>query len=263
MSEIDFSEASRVVAVPPKPWDAASSGRVIFVEDDDVYRETLDAELQQRCFDVRSFADATGLLAQPSLATQADILLLDWTMPVMSGIELLSHLRRSAPRVPVVFLTGRALTANEHIAFDQGAADFIDKSRGVDVLVRRLARLIDRNRNGGMYSEPPQRIGELTVRPRIARASWRGRELGLTFCEFNVVNLLSSHAGQWVTYRAIYDCVHYAGFIAGTGEDGYRGNVRSIIKRIRNKFRLIDAEFGAITNHDGIGYRWEPGSESS
>jgi two-component system response regulator ChvI len=263
MSEIDFSEASRIVAVPPKPWGAASSGRVIFVEDDDIYRETLDAELQQRCFDVRSFADATGLLMQPSLATQADVLLLDWTLPVMSGIELLSHLRRSAPRVPVVFLTGRALTANEHIAFDHGAADFIDKSRGVDVLVRRLARLIDRNRNGGTYSEPPQRIGELTVRPRIARAAWRGCELGLTFCEFNVVNLLSSRAGHWVTYRAIYDCVHYAGFIAGTGEDGYRGNVRSIIKRIRCKFRVIDAEFGAIVNHDGIGYRWETGSESS
>jgi two-component system response regulator ChvI len=261
MSEIDFSEASRTIAVPPKPWDAASSGRVIFVEDDDIYRETLDVELQQRCFDVRSFPDATGLLAQPSFATQADVLLLDWTLPVMSGIELLPHLRRSAPRVPVVFLTGRALTANEHIAFDQGAADFIDKSRGVDVLVRRLARLIDRNRNGG--SEPPQRIGELTVRPRTARAAWRGRDLGLTFCEFNVVNLLSSHAGHWVTYRAIYDCVHYAGFIAGNGEDGYRGNVRSIIKRIRNKFRLNDAEFGAIINHDGIGYRWETGSESS
>ena len=261
MSEIDFSEASRIIAVPPKPWDAASSGRLIFVEDDDIYRETLDVELQQRCFDVRSFPDATGLLAQPSFATQADVLLLDWTLPVMSGIELLPHLRRSAPRVPVVFLTGRALTANEHIAFDQGAADFIDKSRGVDVLVRRLARLIDRNRNGG--SEPPQRIGELTVRPRIARAAWRGCELGLTFCEFNVVNLLSSQAGHWVTHRAIYDCVHYAGFIAGNGEDGYRGNVRSIIKRIRNKFRLNDAEFGAIINHDGIGYRWETGSESS
>jgi len=37
MSEIDFSEASRIVAVPPKPWDAASSGRVILVEDDHAY----------------------------------------------------------------------------------------------------------------------------------------------------------------------------------------------------------------------------------
>jgi two-component system response regulator ChvI len=263
MLEVDVSGASGSGAMPPKPWDAASSARVILVEDDDIYRETLDAELQRRCFDVRSFADGGGLLAQPALIPQADILLLDWTLPGMSGIELLSHLRRSTPHVPVAFFTGRALTANEHMAFDQGAADFIDKSRGVDVLVHRLARLIDRNRNDGMYSEPPQRIGELTVRPRIARAEWRGCDLGLTYCEFNVVNFLSSCAGRWVTYRAIYDCVHYAGFIAGTGEDGYRGNVRSIIRRIRGKFRLVDPEFGLIINQDGIGYRWETASESS
>jgi two-component system response regulator ChvI len=263
MQQVDLSEVSRLDAARPKPWGAASSGRVVLVEDDETYRETLDMELRQRSFDVRSFADASRLLAQHDLITQADVLVLDWTLPGMSGIELLSHLRRTAPRVPVAFLTGRALTANEHMAFDQGAADFVDKSRGVDVLVGRLARLIGKNRNDGMFSEPPQRIGELTLQPRIARAAWQGRDLGLTFFEFKVVHLLSSQAGHWVTYRAIYDCVHYAGFLAGTGEDGYRANVRSIIKRIRNKFRLVDAGFGAIVNYDGIGYRWETGSESS
>jgi hypothetical protein len=52
---------------------------------------------------------------------------------------------------------------------------------------------------------------------------------------------LVSNVGRWVTYRAIYDCMHY-GFIAGGGDDGYRGNVRSAIKRIRNKFRDLDPD---------------------
>jgi two-component system response regulator ChvI len=57
------------------------------------------------------------------------------------------------------------------------------------------------------------------------------------------VHLLASHAGSFMTYRALYDRLTYEGFIAGTGEDGYRANVRSAIKRIRNKFRACDPAF--------------------
>jgi two-component system response regulator ChvI len=62
--------------------------------------------------------------------------------------------------------------------------------------------------------------------------------------------------GRWVTYRAIYDRLHYEGFIAGTGEDGYRTNVRSAIKRIRKKFLQWDKTFAEIENFEGYGYRW-------
>jgi len=51
--------------------------------------------------------------------------------------------------------------------------------------------------------------------------------------------------------------VHSAGFIAGSGEDGYRTNVRSSMKRIRNKFRAIDDAFNEIENFPAFGYRWQ------
>src|SRR5580704_7546943 len=66
--------------------------------------------------------------------------------------------------------------------------------------------------------------------------------MGLTKREYKIVHLLVSNVGRWVTYRAIYDCMHYDGFIAGGGDDGYRGNVRSAIKRIRNKFGDLDPD---------------------
>jgi two-component system response regulator ChvI len=78
----------------------------------------------------------------------------------------------------------------------------------------------------------------------------------LTVTEFNIVHLLASRAGEYVTYRAIYDCVHSVGFVAGSGEDGYRTNVRSSIKRIRNKFSAIDDQFGEIGNFPAFGYCW-------
>jgi two-component system response regulator ChvI len=60
-----------------------------------------------------------------------------------------------------------------------------------------------------------------------------------------------------VRYRDLYDLVHGEGFVAGYGEDGYRTNVRTFIKRVRKKFRDIDDQFDAIENYPGFGYRWK------
>ena len=50
--------------------------------------------------------------------------------------------------------------------------------------------------------------------------------------------------------------VHGEGFVAGPGADGYRSNVRTFIKCIRQKFREIVPHFFAIENYPGFGYRW-------
>jgi two-component system, OmpR family, response regulator ChvI len=85
---------------------------------------------------------------------------------------------------------------------------------------------------------------------------WGDADVGLTLTEFNIVHLMAANVGEYVTYRAIYDCVHSEGFVAGNGKDGYRTNVRSLIKRIRNKFRCIDVDFAEIENFPAFGYRW-------
>src|SRR5712671_698075 len=82
--------------------------------------------------------------------------------------------------------------------------------------------------------------GKLRLNPETSRAYWNRVDVGLTFGEYKIVNLLASNVGRYVTYRAVYDRLHYEGFIAGDGANGYRANVRSAIKRIRNKFRDLD-----------------------
>ena len=59
-----------------------------------------------------------------------------------------------------------------------------------------------------------------------------------------------------MTYREIYDALHYRGFVAGCGEDGYKMNVRAAIKRIRRKFEALDPTFGRIQNYTSFGYLW-------
>jgi two-component system, OmpR family, response regulator ChvI len=231
--------------------------RVLFVEDDEYYREIVGDELSWHGFAVRSFPDAASLLGSLDSAVEADVIVLDWKLPKTSGIDLLPQLRQRGVNLPVVFLTAYALIAHERQAFARGAIDFIDKMRGTEVLARRL-RLVADTSKPAANPRPDKRIvcGKVTLRPSVHRADWNEVDVGLTVGEYGIVHLLASRVGQYQTYRTIYDVQYYEGFVAGQGDQGYRTNVRSTIKRIRKKFCDIDPTFSEIENSATLGYRW-------
>ena len=231
--------------------------RVVHVEDDPAWREVIADQLPDHGFVVHSFADATSLADGIAVAIDADIILLDWDLPDVSGIQLLEELRQVGVELPVVFLTGYAFTAQESLAFETGAVDFIDKARGVEILARRLRVLLHAPKSA---AAPPTAglvvCGKLVLNPNVSRAYWNDSDAGLTLVEYKIIHLLASNAGRWVTNRAIYDRVHYEGFIGGSGEGGYRINVRGMIRRVRRKFIQCDEAFAEIENFMGLGYRW-------
>ena len=92
---------------------------------------------------------------------------------------------------------------------------------------------------------------------------WNRVDFKLTLGEYNVVHLLGSKAGSFVTYREVHDRLRHEGFIVGDGPDGFRANVRSAIKRIRNKFRACDPAFDEIRNYTGFGYGWRKSTSPS
>jgi len=238
------------------PYEAPA--HLLFVDDDDDYREVIAAELGDQGFRVTEFSESSGLVDYFSEGHSADAILLDWNLPTVSGIELVSLLKSRGVQTPVIMLTGMPGSHYEIEALDRGAVDFVDKAKGVSVLARRV-RLTIAAREESEYSvRSRDRLGcgALVLRPQVSRAYWLGHELDLTVTEFNIVRKLISNVGEHVTYREIYDCVHHCGFIAGSGEDGYRTNVRSTIKRIRNKFRGVDQDFTEIENFPAFGYRW-------
>ena len=116
--------------------------RLIFVDDNDDYREAASAELVDLGFVVESFADGPSMLASVADGIVADVIVLDWSLPAMSGIDLLPRLRREGIQLPVVFLTGRSSQSHERLAFDRGAIDFVDKSRGVPILAKRIRAIV-------------------------------------------------------------------------------------------------------------------------
>lgn len=86
---------------------------------------------------------------------------------------------------------------------------------------------------------------------------WGGREVKMSKTEVTVVELLASSGFDGATFAQVYGCVKPPGFIAGNGTAGWHANVRAIIKRIREKFRMIDPAFERIENYSGVGYRWK------
>jgi two-component system response regulator ChvI len=235
----------------------ADSIRVVIVEDDENYREIVSSELRWHGFVVRSFADGDALLGSLDATAEADVIVLDWRLPTISGIDLLSQLRQYGVSLPVVFLTSHADPAYEKLAFERGALDFIDKIRGVEILAKRLRLAAKSGKPAATpKAEKPVVFGKLVLSQSASRAYWKEVDVGLTVSEYDIVHFLASNVGDYKSYRAIYDIQYYEGFVAGQGDQGYRTNVRSSIKRIRRKFCEVDSTFSEIQNSPAHGYRW-------
>jgi two-component system response regulator ChvI len=236
--------------------------RAILVDDDELYREAITNELDYHGFSVTSFSSGEPMLAHLTAGENAEVIILDWKLQSGLGIDLLPILHERGIHLPVVFLTGMPAVASEYAALDLGAVDFVDKARGPAILAKRLRLIVQSNRaqpQGGANQSAnaePIVCGRLTLNTENARAYWDGVDVDLTLTEFKIVFLLVSRAGEFVTYRSVYDSVRYSGFVAGNGEEGFRTNVRSSIKRVRNKFRQLDDGFSDIENYPAFGYRW-------
>src|SRR3984893_1056912 len=245
-------------APPPALLASASEPnaiRVLLIEDGVIDRGFLTDELSKQGFAVQTVASLPGA---PDAARDADVIVLHCDRAKHCSIELLGKLHRVGFNVPVVLLTGLALPAHECLALDKGAVDVIRTSRGSEVLVRRLEGVVKAfKRTDQLRSDRSMICGKLLLRPDVSRAYWKDTDLNLTLGEYNIVHLLASNVGRFMTYRAIYDRLRREGFIAGYGPEGYRANVRSAIKRIRNGFRALDPTFDKIENYASFGYCWK------
>jgi DNA-binding response OmpR family regulator len=177
--------------------------QVLVIEDDPAIVEVVELGLGKHGFDVISAPDAvTGLRMAYMIHPHA--IILDVMMPAMDGFEACRRLREMTD-VPILFLTGKATTADDIIkGFDLGADEYITKPFRFAELVSRLRARLRRtesssNENGDFISPVPSVIldcgrHELTV---------KGRTVYLRPKEFEVLQLLMHHAGRVLPQDAI------------------------------------------------------------
>ena len=249
---------------PPDPAPRPPTRRLVLVDDDRLFLDVFAANLRTAGFEPLCFDDPQAALAALRAGTGACACVLDLDMPGLDGLSFLRAAKAEGIDLPMVFVTSHGAPMFEEQALRDGAIEFIDKGRGPAIILQRL-ELVTRPRDpapaatataAAAATEADLASGRLLLRCRSRRALWNGEEVPLSRTEFDVVHRLATAAGEDVAYRQIYDAIKGEGFLAGPGEEGYRANVRAMIKRIRRKFEAVDAGFACLGSYPGFGYRW-------
>lgn len=241
---------------------SASSGpaaRILIADDDDLFRGLVVQNLMDQGLSVAAYADGVSLLAAIPQHSAAQVIVLDWIMPAMTGIEVLREIRARNITTPVIFLTVLGEQAFEEAALLGGAIDFVEKSRSFSILLKRIEVVLNAKKAAENDVDLAAAVimhGDAKLLLDSRRVFWKEQQVALSLTEFRIVRCLIERAGHDLSYRELYDLVHGEGFAGGYGDVGYRTNVRAIVKRIRQSFKAIDDDFNKIQNYPSFGYRW-------
>lgn len=237
------------------------AGCVAVIDPDAVYRKAMASCLRMKGFDVVELPKADAYCVEALSEAKADAALISSDALEAVGVSVLQALRTLNPGLQFAVVTDQVNQSIEREMLDAGAADVFDRRRSSAIVTQRLILLVEGARgvcSGEPDGEEAMHLGKLTLRLQSHRALWEAQEVPLTVTEFRIVRLLATSGEGGASYREIYDMVHGAGFKAGDGPDGYRTNVRSLIRRIRAKFRRLAPATDVIENLPAKGYRWRP-----
>jgi len=117
-----------------------------------------------------------------------DLIILDWDLPEVSGIEILKTMRASGSATPVLMLTGKNTITDKETGFEEGADDYLTKPFDMKELAMRVKALLRRSaRSQTSASKPSESI---TLNPDRLRATKDGRPIALTQKEFDLLQYL-------------------------------------------------------------------------
>jgi two-component system response regulator MprA len=181
------------------------SPRLLIVDDDPELRVFLRTELEiegYACTEAASGQQALVLIRAESW----DLLLLDWTLPDCSGVEICRRLRGSDDQTPVLMLTARDDVRERVAALDAGADDYLTKPFSIEEL---LARVRARLRSTSKASSEPEtlQLADLQLTAASREVSRGGESISLTGREFDLLHLLLRQPNQVHSREAILNAV--------------------------------------------------------
>lgn len=177
-----------------------------------------------------------------------DLVILDTELPDMSGFEVCKRIR-ARYEGGILFVTDSREELDQLLAFELGADDFVSRPIHPRVLHARVRALVQRCRAQGVSrSSQAFSLGPLRISRGNREVTLKGRRIGLTTHEFDLLWLLASQAGTVVSrnqvYRALYNCDH----------NGTDRSVDVYVSRIRNKLGDDPASPVYLKTVRGTGY---------
>ncbi|MER8011132.1 response regulator transcription factor [Streptomyces sp. NPDC094149] len=177
-------------------------GAVLVVDDDAAIRRSLERGLRLSGFAVRTAESGQQALAAVR-DMPPDVLVLDVSMPGMSGIEVCERLRGDGGDLPVLMLSALDETADRIAGLQAGGDDYLVKPFALQELVLRLRALLRRRPPAGEVL----RVAGLVIDPAARTAERDGRPLELTRREFELLEVLARNAGIVLTRDQLLDRV--------------------------------------------------------
>ncbi len=224
--------------------------RVLVIEDEPKAAAFIRRGLEENGFTVVLAAQGDeGLTLARTEAL--DAIVLDISLPVLSGFGVLAALRESGSTTPVLCLTARDAVSDRVKGLELGADDYLVKPFSFAELLARLRSVV---RRSGAATERVLRVADLDLDLPRLRATRAGQRLGLTAKEFQLLTLLASRQGEVLSRTVIAGEVWDVNFESDTNV------VEVAIRRLRMK---VDDPFATKLIHTvrGVGYVLEAGRE--
>ena len=180
--------------------------RILVVEDEDALSTLLQYNLEKEGYQVGVAADGEEALIAID-ERQPDLVVLDWMLPKVSGIEVCRRLRGKAEtrNLPILMLTARGEESDRVRGLDTGADDYLTKPFSMVELTARIRAVLRRIRPG--LAEDKLRHGDLVVDRVAHRVKRSDREVHLGPTEFRLLDYFMQHPGRVFSREQLLDAV--------------------------------------------------------
>lgn len=217
---------------------------ILLVEDDLAQLEPLQTALSQAGHivdGVKNASTALWLIEEKNY----DLLILDWMLPQLSGVELCRQYRSLGNTAPVLMLTAKDTTADKVDGLDAGADDYIVKP--VDVL-ELLARVRALGRRSPLWTGDTLTLGDLKLDLTSLNLSKKEADIKLSVREFQLMEYLMRHPQQVLSRDQIEQALW------NWGSEPESNAITTLVRRLRQRLEAIGAKDWLETVY-GIGYR--------
>lgn len=175
-----------------------------------------------------------------------DVILLDWSMPGKTGIELCRELRDKKVKTPILMLTGNTSIEDRELGLDTGADDYLTKPFSLRELSARIRALL--RRSSGQVSNALSHNG-LKVDTLLRKCTFDEQEISLLPKEFALLEFLMRYPGEVFNNDALIERVWKS------DTDATEDAIRTCVMRLRKKLALVAPDREWIETVTRVGYR--------
>jgi two-component system, OmpR family, response regulator RegX3 len=223
---------------------------VLVVDDEESYRQALASGLQREGFAVELAGDGHEAL-RLFHRVHPDVVLLDVMLPDQSGTELCQRMRALAA-VPIIMVTARDSEVDVVLGLELGASDYVSKPFRLRELVARMRAVMRRGTSSLTPRDEVVRVGPVCLDTGRREVTAHDRPVDLSRKEFDLLNLLMSHAGQVVTREWCIDRLWWDQDLSDTR------TLDTHVKRLRRKIEPDPSRPRHLVTIRGVGFRFEP-----